>query len=84
MPEMVDALLATARQRGAEVRTSVQVTGWGEEGSKAFVTVAHDVDRRYARRVLLAMGYGYHLHPELTALNLHALKGQEVIRYLSE
>ena len=76
VPEAVEALLATARRRGAEVRTGVRVTGWGEEADGAFVNVENDTV--YARRVLLAMGYGYRLHPELAALNLHALKGQTV------
>ena len=78
VPEAVEALLAAARRRGAEVRTGVRVTGWGEEADRAFVNVENDTGRLYARRVLLAMGYGYRLHPELAALNLHALKGQTV------
>ena len=78
VPEVVEALLAAARRHGAEVRTGARVAGWGEEGDGAFVNVEHDTDRHYARRVVLALGYGCRLHPELAALNLHALKGQTV------
>jgi glycine/D-amino acid oxidase-like deaminating enzyme len=56
----------------------VRVIGWEEDAERAFVHIEHDTGRRYARRVLLALGYGFRRHHELTALNLHALKGQTV------
>lgn len=74
--DFVHALLAAARDRGADVRSNRPVTGWGEDAAGAFIALHGD--RIYARRVVLAIGYGYHLHPELAALNLHAVKGQVV------
>lgn len=78
VPEVVNAWLAAARQRGAEVRTGARVIGWEEHAEGTFVYIEHDTVRHYARRVLLALGYGFRRHPELAALNLHALKGQTV------
>jgi len=76
----VHALLAAAQRRHAEVRIGTRVTGWGEETHRAYVDLGHEqgTERIFARRVLLAMGYDYHKHPELTALNLHPVKGQTV------
>ena len=76
--DFVGALLKAAQQHGAETQTGLRVDGWGEDAEGAFVTIHNGADRLYARRVVLAMGYGYHRHPALTALNLHAIKGQTV------
>ncbi|MFQ5569395.1 MAG: NAD(P)/FAD-dependent oxidoreductase [Rhodothermales bacterium] len=80
VPDFMATLLASACRRGAELRMSTRATGWGEDATGAFVTLQHppDTERIYARRILLTMGYGYHHHPELRALNLHAIKGQVV------
>lgn len=78
VPDFVDALLAAAQRQGAETHTGLCVSGWGEEAQGAYVTIGNGADRIYARRILLAMGYGYHRHPELASLNLHAIKGQTV------
>ncbi len=78
VPDYVDALLKAAQRCGAEVQTGLHVDGWGENAEGAFVTIHDGADRLYARRVVLAIGYGYHRHPALRALNLHAIKGQTV------
>ena len=75
------ALLEAARRNGADVQTDVRVTGWDETARGAHVDVLrHDrsTERLHGRRVLLALGYGYAGHPELSALPLHAVKGQTV------
>lgn len=78
VPDAVEAMLATAQKNGAEVRIGQGVTCWGEDQSGAFVCRETASERIYARRLLLALGYGYHQHPSLTSLNLHAVKGQTV------
>ncbi len=77
VPRLVEALLAAAQRSGAEVRTGARVTGWSEDSGGAFVALERG-ERLRARRVVLALGYGYRRHAELAALNLHAVKGQTV------
>lgn len=76
--DFVDALLRAAQRHGTVMQAGLRVDGWGEDKDGAFVTIHDGADRLYAHRVVLAMGYGYHRHPALTALNLHAIKGQTV------
>ncbi len=74
---MVEALLHAAQEQGATVRTGIRVTGWGEERDRAFVETTTG-ERIEAQRVVLALGDGFRLFPELTALPLHRIKGQTV------
>lgn len=78
VPDLVKVLLTAAQQRGAEVHTGRQVIDWTETKDGIIINVGPETDRIHARRLVLAMGYGYHRHPALLALNLHAVKGQTV------
>jgi glycine oxidase len=71
-------MLGAAQKNGAEIRIGQGVTNWGEDRKGVFVCREAPNGRIYARRLLLALGYGYHQHPALTSLNLHAVKGQTV------
>ena len=77
VPAFVEALLAAARRNGADLQTGVRVVGWGEGQGLAFVETQAG-QRLTAKRVLLALGYGFRHHAPLTVLNLHAIKGQTV------
>lgn len=80
LPRFVRAMLEAAEARGADVRECHRLLGWHEEAGEAVLDVEHRgaVVRLRARRVLLALGAGYAHFPELTALRLHAVKGQAV------
>lgn len=81
VPAFVNALLDAARHCGAEVQTGARVTGWGEEESRAHVSVEYEDAAPHqieAQRVLLALGQGYPAHPELVRLGLRGVKGQTV------
>lgn len=80
VPAFVHAMLDAAQRRGAEVRTGAHVTTWRETTEAAHATVEREDEalQLSARRVLLALGYGYRHHDELSALNLHGVKGQTV------
>ena len=73
----VRALLRAAEARGATLRTGVRVTGWDEDGDRAWVETAEG-ERIEARTVLLALGDGFQRFPELAALPLHRVKGQTI------
>lgn len=76
----VRAVLAAAQRRGATVRTGSRVTGWEEGAASVRINVGGDEGERTvaARRLILAIGYGYTAHPAIEALGLHAVKGQTV------
>ena len=80
VPAFIDAMLTIAQQQGACLATGAEVVGWGTNGDGAYVDVCFNTwtRRLYASRVILALGYGYHRHPALKALNLHPIKGQTV------
>lgn len=81
VPAFVRTLLDAARDRGARVQTGTRVTGWDETSDGAPVNVTmpdSTTDRITARRVILALGYGYTAHPELADLGLRGVKGQTV------
>lgn len=81
IPRFVEALLHTARRQGAAVRAGVRALGWDEADGAAFVDVEEEGAGRHrlqARRVLLALGYGYARHAALKTLPLHGVKGQTV------
>jgi glycine oxidase len=81
IPPLVDALLHTARQHGAQVHPHARVTDWGEVPNRAYVdaTTAGQHTRLFARRVLLCPGNGFTEHPELQRLDLHPIKGQVIV-----
>lgn len=81
VPPFVEAMLDAARARGATVQTGPRVTGWSETGDHATVEVTRDdgsAEHLTARHVILALGYGYTDHAELSDLGLHGVKGQTV------
>ena len=74
-------LLEAASRNGAAIQTDVRASGWGETERGVYLDVERrdgSTERLYGRRVLLALGYGYADHPELSTLRLHAVKGQTV------
>lgn len=73
----VEALLSAAEARGATIRSGVRVTGWGENGERAWVET-DDGERVEAGMVLLTLGDGFRHLPELVALPLHRVKGQTI------
>ncbi|RMH59716.1 MAG: FAD-binding oxidoreductase [Bacteroidetes bacterium] len=77
VPAFVEAMLAAARKRGAEVHTGHRLRAWGEHDGIAYVDLDSG-ERLHAGTVLLAMGYGGLLHPALSNLHLHGVKGQTV------
>lgn len=81
IPNLVQAVLETARRQGATVQPHTRVIGWGESDHQAHVDIRRDGQegRLFARRVLLCLGNGFTDHPELARLSLHAIKGQVVV-----
>ena len=77
VPAFVEAVLASALRQGTRVRTGAPVVDFGEEDAGAFVSVGGG-ERIEARRVVLAMGYGYWRFETLRACALHSVKGQVV------
>lgn len=81
VPAFVRVLLDAACDRGARLETKIHVTGWGETTDEAHVNVTRpdgSTGRITARRVILALGYGYVGHSALEALGLRGVKGQTV------
>ena len=77
---MVRALLDAAETRGATVETQAPVLYWRETPDAAVVEVDRrdDTEELRADRVLLALGQGFPLFPELRRLGLDGVKGQTV------
>lgn len=73
---LVDAMVAASQNNGARVRQQTRATGWGEAKDTAFIEL--DNQRVTARRVVLALGYGFRHHAHLIELGLHGVKGQVV------
>ena len=76
-------LLETAQQRGARLRMYCRAVSWGETENTAYVDVSSNVNsdlngRLFAKRVILAGGDLFFIHPALKKLDLHAVKGQTV------
>ncbi|GAB5518846.1 MAG: FAD-dependent oxidoreductase [Rhodothermales bacterium] len=76
LPDLIDHLLNAATLRGAALIAPTQVLGWTT--SSEAVTVQTTKGRFQASRLVLALGHGYTAFPELSALNLHSVKGQTV------
>lgn len=77
LAEMVGTLLQAAETRGAILRLGVRVTGWDEDEHRVFVTTDTG-ERIEADRIVLALGDGFRLFPDLAALPLHRIKGQTI------
>ena len=74
-PRMLNILLTKLSQCSTIIRENL--TGWKERDSD--VTVSLDSGRLLkAKTLILALGAGYTLFPELANLNLHCTKGQVI------
>lgn len=80
VPAFINAMLTAAQEQGARLATGAEVEGWGTHGTGAYIDLCCEAStmRLHAHRVILALGYGYHRHQTLQALNLHPIKGQTV------
>jgi len=80
VPALVEALLDEAKSNGAAVETDAPVLYWRETPSAAVVEVDRgpQTEELRADRVVLALGQGYTLFPELRRLGLTGVKGQTV------
>ncbi|MEM1126213.1 MAG: FAD-binding oxidoreductase [Bacteroidota bacterium] len=76
-----EALVQAAQAQGATVELGQTLTAWGESDGHAFAEVRDPegaLRRVTARRLLLAIGWGYRAHPTLAGLALHGIKGQTI------
>lgn len=80
VPDLVAAMLKTARTDGAEVQFRTRVTGWTETTEGVCIHVERDgePDEISAHHLLLATGWGVRRFPAWAALNLRGVKGQTV------
>lgn len=80
VPAYVDALLAQAVRQGAHTSVNTSLQSWHETTNNVELSIMAPTGRHTLRtkRLILALGYGYTDHHNLSALNLHGVKGQVV------